>query len=49
MKLSRLLHEKVRITKNEATRPLAKVLNLSDTQYKRILGTVWNRTGYRNL
>lgn len=38
MKISRLLHEKVRFTKNEATWPLAKVLNLSDTQYKRILG-----------
>lgn len=32
MKISRLLNRKVRLTKNKATRPLAKVLNLSDIQ-----------------
>lgn len=40
---------KVRIAKNEATRPLAKVLNLSDTQHKTTLGPVRKRTAYRNL
>lgn len=36
MKISRLLHEKVRITKNEATWPLAKVLNWAYSDKKEL-------------